>query len=119
MTDSTYEGKHEDTTRPILGANVYGILKWVTLIALPAFATCYLTLAAIWGLPYPQEVAGTCTAIATLFGLLIGVSTKQYNKADTSDGRIYVDQDGGAYAEFTRPPLDKAGTTIKMDVKSI
>ena len=59
---------------------VYDILKWITMIVLPALATAYVGLAAIWGFPYADEVAKTAAVICTLLGALLGISTAQYNK---------------------------------------
>lgn len=59
---------------------IYNILKWVTMIVLPALATAYVGLAAIWGWPYADEVAKTTAVICTLLGSLLGISTAQYNK---------------------------------------
>lgn len=59
---------------------VYNILKWIVMIALPALLTCYLALAALWGWPYVEQIAGTVTAITALLGALLGISTYQYNK---------------------------------------
>ena len=36
--------------------NVYNILKWICLIALPGAATLYTALAALWGWPAAQAV---------------------------------------------------------------
>lgn len=58
---------------------VYDCLKWVAQIVLPAIATFYLAIAAIWGLPYGEQIAGTIMAIDTLLGAILGVSTKKYN----------------------------------------
>ena len=59
---------------------VYNVLKWVTMIVLPACATAYVGLAAIWGWPYADQVAKTTAVICTLLGALLGISTAQYNK---------------------------------------
>lgn len=59
---------------------VYDILKWITLIALPALGTLYFALAGIWGFPYGEEIIGTIAAITTFLGALLGVSSVQYNK---------------------------------------
>lgn len=59
---------------------VYTILKWITMIVLPALATAYVGLSAIWGWPYADEVAKTTAVICTLLGALLGISTAQYNK---------------------------------------
>lgn len=58
---------------------VYDILKFIAQIVLPALATFYLAIAAIWGLPYGEQIAGTIMAIDTLLGTILGVSTKKYN----------------------------------------
>ena len=59
---------------------IYDILKWVTMIVLPALATAYVGLASIWGWPYADEVAKTTAVVCTLLGALLGISTAQYNK---------------------------------------
>ena len=64
---------------------VYDVLKWVTMIVLPALATAYVGLASIWAWPYADEVAKTTAVVCTLLGALLGISTAQYNK-DNSDG---------------------------------
>lgn len=58
----------------------YDILKWIALICLPALATFYVALSGVWGWPYADEVAKTATAICTLIGALIGISTASYYK---------------------------------------
>jgi len=68
---------------------VYDILKWITQILLPAIATFYYALANVWALPYPKEIVGTITAIDALLGVLLGISTVQYNNkinGGNSDG---------------------------------
>ena len=59
---------------------VYDVLKWITMIVLPALATAYVGLAAIWGWPFADEVAKTTAVVCTLLGALLGISTAQYNK---------------------------------------
>lgn len=60
---------------------VYDILKWVAQYFLPAIGTLYFALAGIWGLPYGEQVVGTITAVDTFLGILLGISSAQYNKA--------------------------------------
>ena len=67
-----------------LNSKVYDILKWITMIVLPALATAYVGLAAIWGWPYADQVAKTTAVICTLLGALLGISTAQYNKDSTT-----------------------------------
>lgn len=61
---------------------VYDVLKWIAQIAIPAVATLYFALAGIWGWPYGEQVVGTLTAIDTCLGVLLGISSSQYNKAN-------------------------------------
>ena len=63
-----------------LSNKLYDILKWVTLICIPALATFYVALAPIWGWPFADEVAKTATAVCTLLGALLGISSAQYYK---------------------------------------
>ena len=58
---------------------IYDVLKWVTMIVLPACATAYVGLAAVWGWPFSDEVAKTTAVICTLRGALLGISTAEYN----------------------------------------
>ena len=53
---------------------LYNILKWTGLIALPALAVFYATIAPAWDLPYPDEVVLTLNACGVLIGTLIGAS---------------------------------------------
>ncbi len=64
----------------MLSNKVYDILKWITLVGLPALGTAYVALAAVWGWPYPEEVSKTVLAVCTLLGALLGISTAEYNK---------------------------------------
>lgn len=58
----------------------YDILKWIALVFLPALGTLYFTLAGIWGLPCGEQVVGTITAIDTFIGVMLGISSANYNK---------------------------------------
>ncbi len=59
---------------------VYDTLKWMAMYLLPAAGTLYFALAGIWGLPYGEQIVGTITAVDTFLGVLLGVSSAQYNK---------------------------------------
>ena len=56
------------------------VLKWIAQFLLPAAGTLYFALAGIWGLPYGEQVVGTITAIDTFLGVLLGISSANYNK---------------------------------------
>ena len=59
---------------------VYDVLKWVAQLLLPALGTLYFALAGIWGFPYGEQIVGTITALDTFLGVILGISTAQYNK---------------------------------------
>lgn len=63
-----------------LSNKMYDILKWVTMIAIPALTMAYVGLAAVWGWPYGDHVAKTASVIGTLLGTLLGISTAEYRK---------------------------------------
>ena len=69
----------------------YDLLKWIAQYLLPAFATLYFALSGIWDLPYGEEVVGTLTALTAFLGVILGISTAQYNKKDHSDGTLDID----------------------------
>lgn len=59
---------------------VYDILKFIAQILLPALGTLYFALAGIWGFPYAEQVVGTITAVDTFLGVVLGISSANYNK---------------------------------------
>ena len=59
---------------------VYDTLKWIAQMLLPALGTLYFALAGIWGFPFGEEVVGTITAVDTFLGVILGISTMNYNK---------------------------------------
>ena len=60
---------------------VYDALKWVLLIAVPAFISLFTTLAKVWNWDIPLEaIIATITAFATFIGALIGISSINYKK---------------------------------------
>ena len=59
---------------------MYDVLKWIAMYLLPALGTLYFALAGIWGLPYGEQIVGTITAIDTFLGVILGISSVQYNK---------------------------------------
>ena len=64
---------------------VYDVLKWIAMYLLPALGTLYFALAGIWNFPCGEEVVGTITAIDTFLGVILGISTAQYNKENTEE----------------------------------
>lgn len=72
----------------------YDVLKYIALIVLPALGTFYFAIAGIWGLPYVEQIVGTITAIDTLLGALLKISTAKYQKEQEN---IEEGEDNGDY----------------------
>lgn len=64
----------------VLSNKAYDILKWIATYLLPAAGTLYFALAGIWGFPYGEAIVGTVTAVDTFLGVILGISTANYNK---------------------------------------
>lgn len=58
----------------------YDILKFIAQVVLPLVATFYVTLAELWGLPFPTEISGTIMAVDTLLGSILMKLSSDYNK---------------------------------------
>lgn len=75
----------------MLSEKSYNIAKKLVQIILPACASLYYGLAIIWGLPAAEEVLGTIAVITTFLGVILGVSTRQYEASGAGyDGRMVV-----------------------------
>lgn len=61
-----------------LNNKLYDVLKWITLVVIPALATAYVGLAAIWGWPYADAISKTSCVVCALLGALLGISTAEY-----------------------------------------
>ena len=64
----------------VLPDNVYLVLKWLVLIAIPACTTAFVGLDKIFGWGYGEIVAQVSAIVCTLVGTLVGISTAQYYK---------------------------------------
>ena len=58
----------------IIPNEAYQVLKWLGLIACPAFATFVGAVFPAWGIPNADAVVLTLNATGVLIGALIGVS---------------------------------------------
>lgn len=66
---------------------VYDILKWLCLIAIPAVTVFLTTCLPVWGVADGTQtvIITTISAIGTLLGALIAVSTASYNRKSDSE----------------------------------
>lgn len=88
----------------------YDILKWIAQILLPAAGTLYFALAAIWGFPCAEQVVGTITAIDTFLGIILGISSANYQ----GDGVLNTN---GEYRISLNDPIDKIAENKKVTLK--
>lgn len=70
----------------VLSNKAYDLLKFLTIVLLPAVGTLYFALATIWSLPAGEQILGTLLAIQAFIGAIIGISNKQYE----ASGAKYV-----------------------------
>ncbi len=59
---------------------VYDVLKWVTILLLPATAVLYKSIAAEWGLPYGEQIYKTVMDVQIFLGSILGISAITYQK---------------------------------------
>lgn len=73
----------------------YDRLKFIAQVVLPAAGTLYAALAGIWGLPYAEQIVGTIVAVDTFLGVVLKISTHQYNKViSAANDCIETENDG-------------------------
>lgn len=59
---------------------VYTVLKWFAILIIPAVSWFIQTLGTIWGLDIMAPIAYTVSAVATLLGVILGISAlKNYH----------------------------------------
>lgn len=73
--------------KQILPDKVYDVLKWIAIIALPAFSIFYDRIGAVWALPYTEQICETLDAVAVLLGALLCVSAIQYATDKAAEGQ--------------------------------
>lgn len=64
----------------MLSNKSYEIMKWITMIALPAISVFIGAVGVELGISDPDTLVTILNAITVLMGSLIGVSTLNYNK---------------------------------------
>lgn len=108
----------------LLSNKMYDVVKFFVQIVLPASASLYFGLSAIYGFPGGEEVVGTIALVTTFLGTLLGISTRKYNASDGPyDGNIVVtdnDQGGKLFTlNLDGDPgelVDMRSVTFRIDV---
>ena len=63
----------------IINDRVYSVLKYITMVVLPALTTLWLAVGSIWHLPYVEPIGATLSAVTVFLGAILGISTSLYN----------------------------------------
>ena len=66
---------------------IYDILKWVSVIVVPALVLLINTLGQIWGWEHTKEISMTISAIGVFIGAVIQISSAKY-KGQNNDNNI-------------------------------
>lgn len=64
---------------------VFDIIRLVGELILPACATLYAALGAIWGWPYIEAIVGTLAAVTAFIGAIVNGLRKAYNKKEENN----------------------------------
>lgn len=64
----------------IKNEKLFHVLSYIAQVILPACATLYFSLGDIWVLPYVDEVTKTIIAVDTFLGVVLRISTMNYNE---------------------------------------
>lgn len=83
---------------PFMSDQLFKTLEYITRVVLPAVATLYAGLGALWGFPNVTAVVGTIVAVDTFLGVLLGFAMRSYDASGAKyDGNVVVmsSPDGG------------------------
>lgn len=80
----------------IKNQKTYDYLKWIAQVLLPAVGALYFGLAGIWNLPSAEQVVGTIVVVDTFLGVILQISTAQYNNSEAKfDGSLNIEDVAG------------------------
>ncbi len=75
----------------ILTDTAYNVGKKLVLVIIPGLSSLYFGLGYIWDLPSVEQVIGTLAIVATLFGIFLNISSRQYEASGAAyDGQMIV-----------------------------
>lgn len=81
-TEETFEPEFvQDEIIPLLMSDkTYNIMKWIVQYILPGLGVLYAIIAGAANLPYAEVVLAIVMAVDWFLGVILGISTNQYNK---------------------------------------
>ena len=80
--EETFEPEFvQDEIIPLLMSDkTYNIMKWIVQYILPGLGVLYAIIAGAANLPYAEVVLAIVMAVDWFLGVILGISTNQYNK---------------------------------------
>lgn len=80
--EETFEPEFvQDEIIPLLMSDkTYNIMKWIVQYILPGLGVLYAIIAGAANLPYAEVVLAIVMAVDWFLGVILGISTSQYNK---------------------------------------
>lgn len=101
----------------LFNEKTYAVLKQIALLWLPAFASLYLGVAALWELPAGEAVSGTVMLVDTFLGVILGISTKAYNSSDAKfDGELKLVDSGEGTSNVILKSVDHNALLTKDEL---
>ena len=81
-TEETFDPEFvQDEIIPLLMSDkTYNIMKWIVQYILPGLGVLYAIIAGAANLPYAEVVLAIVMAVDWFLGVILGISTNQYNK---------------------------------------
>jgi hypothetical protein len=83
---ATKKNTYRATTGLVMKNTTYDKLKFVAQILLPALATLWATISAIWNLPLADQIEQTITAVIifidTILGITLAKASSDYHKGE-------------------------------------
>lgn len=64
----------------LMSDKTYDIMRWIVQYILPGLGVLFAIIAGATGLPYAEVVLAVVMAVDWFLGIILGISTKQYNK---------------------------------------
>ena len=81
-TEETFEPEfvQEEIIPLLMSDKTYNIMKWIVQYILPGLGVLYAIIAGAANLPYAEVVLAIVMAVDWFLGVILGISTSQYNK---------------------------------------
>ena len=73
-----------------MNEKIYDVLKWISLVFMPALTTFYGVIGATCHIPYTQETLTIMAGFTTFLGTILGVSNLAYKKENPVEHAIMV-----------------------------